>query len=291
MTATAAINGSAQFYGNPLPTYLDEGLAANAQAGRAQFVTVSPSTGYAALNDGTVPDQIAAGAADVQNLTDTSTQAGKAVVRCSQRLLRGIPASTIANDGFDATSAGKPWYIASENAPGALSNYSGSNRTLGGLVLGVDDTGAPILWTGIVAQQVGRCVAMANATNAAHFAISDAAASTATAERIIPSAKVHGLVTAIQFIGAAVAADNTDYVTITIAKRDGSGGGAVTLGTYDSRAANQGGITAFTPAAFSLSAVAGALNLLETDVITLTVVKGGSGKTLTGAFRVICKAG
>ena len=112
-----------------------------------------------------------------------------------------------------------------------------------------------------------------------------------TAERAIPSSKIHGLVSAIQFVGAAVAADNTDYVTITVSKRDGAGGAAVVLGTYDSRAANQGAVTAFVPAAFSLSAVAGALNVLETDIITLTVAKGGAGKTLTGAFRVITKVG
>ena len=45
-----------------------------------------------------------------------------------------------------------------------------------------------------------------------------------------------------------------------------------------------GAVTAFVPASFTLSVVAGALYLLETDIVTITTVKGGAGKVITGTF-------
>jgi hypothetical protein len=133
-------------------------------------------------------------------------------------------------------------------------------------------------------------VLIADRFSLASTEIADAAASTAIAEKAIRRPKVKGTVTSIEFTGAAIAADNTDYVTVTVAKRDGAGGSPVTLGTYDSRAANNGAVTAFVPALFTLSVVAGALYLLETDIVTITTVKGGSGKVITGPVTVHGKA-
>ena len=161
--------------------------------------------------------------------------------------------------------------------------------SLGGLVFGLAVDSTPVAWCGPVASLLARSQLVANAVNGGAYQIADAAASTTTAETAMTRPKMHGVVTAVEYVGGAIAANNTDYVTITISKRDGAGGGATVVATYDSRAANQGAATAFVPMAFALSAVNGALNLLETDVLTVTVAKGGAGKAVVGSIRVVQK--
>lgn len=63
-----------------------------------------------------------------------------------------------------------------------------------------------------------------------------------------------------------IAADNTDYVTMTITGTTG----------YDSRAANQGALTADTSLALTLSP--GGVVLAAGAVLKATLAKGGSGK-------------
>lgn len=63
-----------------------------------------------------------------------------------------------------------------------------------------------------------------------------------------------------------IAADNTDYVDSDITGTTG----------YDSRAANQGALTADTPVALTLSP--GATVLAAGAQLKVTVAKGGSGK-------------
>jgi hypothetical protein len=63
-----------------------------------------------------------------------------------------------------------------------------------------------------------------------------------------------------------IAADNTDYVDSDITGTTG----------YDSRAANQGALTADTPLALTLSP--GAVVLAAGSQLKVTVAKGGSGK-------------
>lgn len=288
MTATAAQNnGWAPITSpsSPTPAAWISPLGASAQVGRGQFASYNAS-GNVVLNDGATPGLVSAGVGYPDPFSDQNTTAGIAYVSLAWSFGAQAAASTTANDGFTAADIGTPFWLKDENTPGKLSNYSGSNRSLGGLVFGLDIAGNPVLWSGPIAHLLARAaLVVANAPLASHT-LSDAAAGTATAERVVRRPRWHGTVTSVTFCGAAVAADNTDYVTITVAKRDGAGGGATTIATYDSRAANQGAITAFVPAAFSLSAVAGALDLLESDEVTVTVAKGGSGKVLTGEVRV-----
>lgn len=289
MAATPAVNAAYQPLNehDAVPAFYHRPAAASAQAGRGQFVTVSLSTGYAALNDGTAPNEASAGTADIAVLSDTSTVAGDALIRLSQRWQRGVPASTASGDGFADTDFGKPFFIADENTPGKKSNLAGDNRSLGGLCFGLSEDGNPILWDGPVAWLLARATLIADATVGASLQVSDADGDFAEVATV--REKAHGVVTAVEFTGDAIAADNTDFVTITVAKRDGAGGAAVTVATYDSRAANNGAVTAWVPKAFTLSAVAGALNLLETDIITVTGVKGGAGKSVTGNIRLVQK--
>jgi len=292
MTATAQLNGAWTPISdhNAIPGWVARPLAANAQVGKGQLVTVDPTTGYASLNDGTVPGQVAAGIPDFAELSDTSSTAGAAAARLTERWFYGLAASTAVGDGFTDADFGVPFFIASENTLGKLSNQGGNNRSVGGLVFGLAVDSTPVAWCGPVASLLARSQLLTQAYLGAHQQVADAAANTATSETAMARAKVHGVVTAVEYVGAAIAANNTDYGTITISKRDGAGGGATVVATYDSRAANQGAASDFQPKAFALSAVAGALNLLETDVLTITIAKGGAGKVVNGLIRLIQKA-
>lgn len=287
MTATVNyFNGWAPIQpGTQLPSGNTVPLAASAQSGQGQAVYYDAS-GNVALNDGTVPGLIAAGCTYPAKLSSTSTTAGSAKTMVHMGLGEGAPASTIANDSFTAADVLAVAFEAGNGVPGKLSNYSGSNRSIMGLVFGLDDQDNPRVWSGPVASLLARGLLLANQTRLASTEIADAAASDTIAERTIDHAQLHGLVTSIVFNGAAIAADVTDYITVTVSKRDGAGGAAVVLGTLDTRAANQGAVTAFVDKSFALSVVAGALFLLETDIVTLTVAKGGAGKVLTGPVLV-----
>ncbi len=252
--------------------------------GQGQILVFNASGDMQAAS-GSVPGLVPAGRV-AEKLTPVGANDGAALGRVFQGFGSGDPASTIANDSFTKADVCTPCFAKDASTLGKLSNYSGSVRPLVGLVSGVDDMGNPYSWVGPIAHAVARGVLIANAFPLADTEIADAAASTAISEKSISRPKVKGVVTSIQLTGAAIAADNTDYITVTVSKRDGAGGAAVVLGTLDSRAANNGAVTAFVDKSFTLSVVAGALNLLETDIVTITTVKGGSGKVITGAVLV-----
>ncbi len=280
-----------------IPAYFARPLAASAQVGKGQFTVVSPTTGYASLADGTVPNQIAGGLGDFADISDISTTAGAAFARMSQRFFAGLVMSSSSNDGFTDADVGVPFFMKDENTPAKKSNLSGSNRSLGGLVFGMfqgaNGPVTPLLWSGPVAHLVARATLVTNAVLGGHFAhVVDATAATATAEKTIHRIPVHGVITQVDYTSqGSIVADNTDYVQINVYKADGAGGTHVLVASYDSRAANQNGLTAATPKAFALSAVAGALNLLETDILTYEVLKLGAGKIVpVGTLRVVQKA-
>ncbi len=286
----AEINGSYSpvTESDAIPGFSSVPLAADAQVGRGQFSTIAPSTGHASLNGGNVPGQIAAGMGDPSNLSDKSAVAGAATLRLSYRWFKGVPASTVASDGFTAADMAVPFYIAGDSTPGKLSHNGSDDRSLGGLVFGLDEGNNPVCWSNPIAWLLARSAHQSDATLAGSYAIADGSASAATAERAIERNPVHGVVTAIEFIGAAVTANDTNNATITVSKRDGEGGAAVSLGTLTTNVAG-GSVVAFTPKALTLSATAADLNLLETDVLTVTVAKAGSGASLVGNIRVIQK--
>ncbi len=265
-------------------------MQASQQAGVGQALYFDGS-GNCALNDGATPGLVAAGIVFEPKITALSTNAGAALASLWTGYGSGIPASTIAGDPFLATDYGVIAYDTGNGVPGKLSNYSGSNRSIMGIAFGLADDGTPRLWCGTAAQIAARSLLITAAAPLAAHGIADAAASTAVAERIVSfRPKMKGTITGATFTGAALIVGDTDYVTVSIAKRDGAGGGAVVLATYDSRAAGNGAVTAFVPKAMTLSVVAGALYLLETDVVTITTVKGGAGQVLTGEFLLTGKA-
>jgi|ERR1044071_310293 hypothetical protein len=296
---TAQPNGGFKFLTETqaIPGFFTRFLAASAQVGKGQFVTVAPATGYASLADGTVPLQISGGIPDYAELSDSSSVAGQAAARLCDRMVSGIPASTSNNDGFTDADFGTPFYFKDENTPGKLSNLSGSNRSLGGLVFGLElnnsGPATPILWTGPVAHLIARATLVTNALMGGWYAHPvDAMASTTTAEKAMYRQQVHGVITGVRITTlGTLAADPTDYVQINVYKADGAGGTHVLVASYDSRAANQGALAAGVPKAFALSAVSGAINLLETDILSYEVLKLGAGKIVpVSTIEVVQKA-
>jgi hypothetical protein len=294
MSATAS--GTGGWQPQDFKTQLSPGatikLTASAQAGYGQCVYFSDSLGSVALNDGTVPGLVSAGVCVQRGGAGPNALEGGEAVTVHQGVGGHQPASTIANDGFTALDFLAVAFDAGNGVPGKLSNYSGSNRPIMGLVFGVDRDLAPYVWTGPVASLMARSLLLLKAKTLGWFAhVVDASAATTTAEKSINREPVHGVITAVKFTTlGTLAADNTDYVGINVYKADGAGGTHVLVASYDSRAANQGAMAAGVPMSFALSAVAGALNLLETDVLSYEVTKGGSGKVVpVGVLSVIGK--
>lgn len=294
MTATAQANAAWKPIGteSSLQTGMQMPQPANSQIGRGQFVTASPSTGYASLNDGATPGQIGVGIGYPAYKTHSDATAGNSAVLLWQGESRGIPSSTADNDSFGATDVGVTYYVADENTPGRLSNRAGNNRSMHGLVLGLFN-GLPVLWSGVVAWCVARAVHVVDAFPDARYAKAiDAGAATDLAEANVPRARVHGKVTRVDFVveGTTLAASGaTDYKTMTLSKRDGAGGSPVVVATVDTQTT---AFTQWTAVSFTLSAVAGALDLLETDLLTIQESHASSGAIIpAGTLRVFTKVG
>lgn len=290
MSVTASSNNGWNI--GPQSTQLHPGRKVNMQAsqsagyGQAVFYNAS---GHVALNDGATPNLICAGVI-IDRLVTGDSVAGGVSAHVHRGEGNGQPSSTIANDAFLAADVLAVAFDAGNGVPGKLSNSGGSVRSIMGLVLGLDANGNPNVWAGPEASLMARSLLVLDSFTLASTEIADAAANTAISEKAIRRPKVKGVVTAVRYTGSALVIGDTDYVTVSVAKRDGAGGGATVIATYDSRAAGNGAATAFVPKSFTLSVVAGALNLLETDVVTITTVKGGSGQVLTGVVDVIGKA-
>jgi hypothetical protein len=90
--------------------------------------------------------------------------------------------------------------------------------------------------------------------------------------------------------GATLAASGaTNFATFTLYKRDGAGGAAVSVATLTTKTI---AFTQWTTVSFTLSAVAGAVDLLETDLLTLVRTTGASGAIApAGTVRAILKVG
>ena len=267
-----------------VPASLAVSLAANEVVGRGQFATIDRGTGLAGLTDGTMPGRACAGMGDLTHYSSSSPVDGLATAILTQRWIAGL----VPGDELGPADFAVPFWIADESTPGKLSNLGGNNRSIGGLAFGVDAQGELVVWVGPVAWLLARAAHQLDRTVGASYRLADGAANAATAETIMDRDPVHGTVTGIEFLGAAVVGSDVDNALITISKRDGAGGAPVTLATYlTAPTGGQGAISAFQPAAFALSGVAGALDLLETDVLTVTVSKGGAGQTLNGLVRVV----
>lgn len=192
-----------------------------------------------------------------------------------------IVQSTTANDFFADSEAPAPAYAADNRTIGKL----GTNRSLAGLFLGLDEeSGKAIVWPGRIAHAIAVALAVAKAPGAVwQKAAADGAANTATAESLIPRHPRQERITAIEYVpAAALTADDTDYVTITVRKRDGAGGAAVTVATMTSKiTGGSGNWSAFQ--AVSLGTIANP-DLLVGDLLTIEITKAGAGKAVPIGF-------
>ncbi len=268
---------------------------ANQQAAFGQSMTVDPTTGYASLAGDSVPNQIAGGVASVSELSDTSTTSGNARTIVSWGTWEGRIGSTIANDNFTIADLATPFWYAGPSTPGKLSHTGTTfaanllNRSCGGLVLGLDP-GSPIggpaiprVWEGPIAQRVALAAHLEDNFIAGSVAypvdsgatVDIGSTSAATAAVLMPRAKVHGVLTSIEITpSAALAATSGNDRTITFWKIDTLGvNAAVNVGTFTTTTA----LVAQVSALFTLSAVAGALNMLETDILGYSTVHASSG--------------
>ncbi len=249
-----------------------------------------------------VTNLISAGFSDRDDIS-SGVAAGQQYFGGRQVFVSGYVNSTATGaDTVLSTSIAVPIWAVDNQTVGLLSNLSGTNRSLLGLAFGLDPDGVngnpvPIIWPGPVAWSIARGVCLADAANGGSLAKTiDPDATTDTvntlAEAQLSRQKIHGKVSAIEFsvTGATLAASGaTNYTVFTVWKRDGVGGSPVSLGTLSTALL---AFTQWTTLSFTLSAVAGALDLLETDLITVTKTHGSSGAIApAGNFRVVQKVG
>lgn len=288
-------NGAMTPFGEgAIPPQLDFPLAANAQGGKLQFITIDPSTGLASPADDNTPGQISAGLQFPDELSAKDAGNGNATVRVMERAAVCLAPSTIANDGFSAADVGCPVWIADTNTPGKLSHTSTKNRSLGGFFLGLvayGSTGIRFIG-GVVGQLLGRAAMMADAVlfGQHHYAV-DAGDATDLTEIQFSEARapLHGVITGIEFIANATlaATGGTNFKTLTVTKYAADGTTPVVVGTMTTVLVT----TKWVAKSFTLSAVAGALNILEGDTFTIKNGHDGSGATTpAGVIRIIGKA-
>lgn len=272
-----------------LPLGLEIGMAANEVPSEDDIIGLN-AAGYGIVLDGS---DVGARVLGVHNEARSTANAanGANVVRLLNGYGAAMPMSADAGDSFLSTDYLLPAYVSAAKELGKLGTDAGIARPVAGLYLYTDRGGKPVFWIGDVAQLVARGLLIADAFTFASYPIADAAANSTLAERVIARVTKPGVVTGVAYAGAALAASNTDYGTVVIAKRSAldSYAAATTIATYDTRAANQGAAAAFTPAAFGLSATAAALRVVPGDVITIVETKASSGQQFAGVIDVLGK--
>lgn len=283
MSATAATNAGPKPIENAqaaVAAVLQVSQPSAARIGQGQIATIDPSTGYASLNDGATPNQIGAGFGHMAKLTSAGVADGDAVALLWQGQIRELPQSSTAGDSFAATDAGKTWFGKDENTIGKLSNYGGSNRSMGGVFLGLFNK-APEVLGGVVGWLLGRASHMADNGSAGHVAYAaDATAATdqgtAADPILIPRAKTHGRITSIEIIPRAdLAAAGTDYTTITIYKIDTlTNTVSAVVGTFTTLSQ---ALAKRVPTQFALTGTSALLDMLETDVLGYARLHTGNG--------------
>lgn len=232
-----------------------------------QAATGASKVGW--ISGGFVDHFVTAGAADGTEPAEVETRPAP------------IVQSTTASDFFVDSDAPAVAYAADNDTIGKL----GTNRSIGGLFLGIDEgSGDALLWPGRVAHAIAMGLAIAKAPGALwQKAAADATAATATAESLIPRHPRQERVTSIEYVpAAALTANDTDYVTITIRKRDGAGGAAATVATLTTKiTGGSGDWTAFVPV--SLGTITNG-DLLVGDLLTIEITKAASGKVVPIGF-------
>jgi hypothetical protein len=115
----------------------------------------------------------------------------------------------------------------------------------------------------------------------------DAAANTATAEHAIGHSPAAGTVRSVKYVPtAALTADNTNYATITVWKRDSAGANQTKVAEVTTQITGSGNWTAFAPVALTLQAAAN-IALAAGSSLTVQIAKAGSGVQVPAGTLVV----
>lgn len=276
--------------GKPLPFQVLRPMAASVAPARGQFMMQNGS-GYALIASATVPNLTALGPADRDE--DAGANDGDAKILTWCTFVSQYANSTISGDAILDSDMGVVAWAAGPGTIGKLSNSSG-NRSMLGLAYGLDfEAGnrTPLVWSGPVAHSVAKGVHVAdNALLGAHTYAVDGGDGTDFTEAIFsqPRAKLHGRITAIEFIANATlaASGGTNYKTLTVTKYDSTGANGVVVGTMTTVLVT----TKWVAKAFTLSGTSANLDVLEGDIFTIQNSHAGSGATTpAGVLRVVGK--
>lgn len=297
--STPGPNPAAKFAGHIAEPVLLMKQPGSSTIGRGQFATVVVATGYAELGGGT-GYRLPAGLGYDAVISDSDPVAGRAWASLFAGAEAGMTQSSTSLDGFTDASFCVPFWIVDENTPGALPVLAGVDRSIGGLVMGMEpgSTTIPRLLTGPLAGLLGLLAhSLTNeSAGSIQYAV-DGSASTdlasAGAPFLLPRRKVRGKVTSIEIIpSAALAATSGSDSTITFVKVDTTGtvaiGSSPTVGTFTTTTPLVAGV----PATFTLSGTAANLLFRTTDVLGWYRTHASSGAVIPASairanFQVI----
>jgi hypothetical protein len=271
------------------PFVIRRPLLANAQPYQFWLVQGQPSSGLLCGTSATgAPNAIMLGASDRDITTPGATDGGASVFTYQQWLI-GYYQPTTAGDFFLDTDFGTVAFNVDNQTCAKLPSSGGIKRGFAGIFFGIDqdEQGKAEIATGPMYWLLARTVHMADNARARIKTTADGAASTTTAETQIPRDPQLFLVTGVTITwDSAVTGSDTTYATITVYKRDLNGANQTVIATGSTGATSAttnwlgGTSTAFKPQALTLSVVAGALNVLDTDRFTYAITKASTGTQL-----------
>lgn len=131
----------------------------------------------------------------------------------------------------------------------------------------------------------GRWLKQAVRTVAFHKEAADGSAGAATSELAIFRAAGPETVSKVYFVPSAnLTADNSNYATLAIAKRDGAGGGSSSVASKTTQVTGSGNLTAFVP--LDLGTVSNA-SMTAGNVLTVAISKTGTGVVVPAGTFII----
>ena len=257
------------------------------------------ASGYALPYDGTAATAqlISLGWADRDQIT--ATTGGPAEMEFHEKWVSNIQLSTVtASDTLQDTDFGICAWAADNQTVGKLSSYNGVNRSILGVAYGynyeVPGSQTPLIHVGPVGWQLARSAHQCDSSSAIRMFSADSTGGSTISETKIIRDPQHQTITSVQvFFESSVTASASSFAQVNLYKRSLSGNTSTqfqvaTLTTELTTAADgygAGNATAFVPLPFVLTGAATALQLVETDILTLSTSKSGSGVTLP-AFTV-----
>ena len=282
MTAATEARNTVQFGTGPFPVTLNFPVAEDAVIYEGTLVAIN-ADGYAvpASADSTLT-VVGVAATSYGTVDNTGGADGDLTVNVFQGVfwLANGNSLTLANVGDTV-------YVVDDQTVSGSS--SGGARPIAGSVYKVDSVKGVAVAVGLFPAFGGFNPASALALSAEYQKTTDGAANTATTEFVFARVNLASTVSKIYYTPTGtLTADDTNYATITVATRDGEGGGATTLKAVTTKiTGGTGDWSAFTSVDF------GTLSSAAVDaggVLTLTIAKSGSGVAVPGGVLTVVYA-